>query len=107
MESVLVNMTKAETKRQLNFLIRKEFSLIYSGFRKPFYYLLALTIVVLAFTFLTSTEILDTLKVVSIVLVTLGWLLLIILLVIMGYKLFQRIRWRNMSIKKAFEGDTS
>jgi hypothetical protein len=106
MEPFLVNMTKPESKRQLNFLIRKEFKSKYWGWRKPFYYLIGVTSSILVFATLTPSEIWVTLKAVSIFLIGIVWVAVLVFFGVIVIRWFRMIRWRNRYIETAFKSDT-
>jgi hypothetical protein len=107
MEPLLVKMTKEESRRQLNFLIRKEFRLSYSSYLKPFYYIVAFSLLILLLSLLTSSEALITFKGVSIFFSLLVWAAILIFVLIIVIKIIKRIVWRNEAIKVVFRKGVS
>jgi hypothetical protein len=95
-------MSEEESRRQLNFLIRKEIRLSYSSYLKPFYYVIVFSVLILLLSLLTPSEALVTLKGVSIFFGLMVWAAILILIAIIVIKIIKRIVWRNKTIKASF-----
>ncbi len=99
MEPILINRTATDLKKQIDFLIKREFLGTYYGYKRDLIYFICWTLSVFALSTLTDNNNLVTLKVVLICLTAIAWLVGLVILIVIVIKRQKRITWRNSSIK--------
>ena len=98
MQPAPVNFSRDSLKHQLNFLIKQEFIIIYSKYRNVPFYLMGVTITVLALIVFTDSDSLIPLKEFLTFILGLAWVLSLLFLTSIVVRLYKRIKWRNKSV---------
>ena len=99
------NRNNPDLKKQLTFLIKREFYVTYYRGIKFSYYLIGATLILLGVLQFTPSDDLIVLKSMSIISLTLTWACTLIYLLIILIKWFKRYLWRNKSIVAANKQD--
>ena len=106
MEPIKLNKATTELKEQLTFLIRCEIYNTYNKYYSPIFYLLVWTLLLTGLLVSTGKNDLMVLKVVSIFMTAMTWIIFIPIIVIMGIKRLNRNIWVNKTVRNFFKADT-
>ena len=99
------NSNNPDHEAQLTYLIKREFYVTYYRLRKYPYYLIAITIIILALLQFTPSDNLIILKSVSIVMLILVWFFTLIFLTTVLIKWYRRNQWKKECLKLTTQKD--
>jgi amino acid transporter len=102
MEFIQLTQTTSELNNQLTFLIRREFYVKYNKYRKRFFIMAGLILLVLALLTFTEADSFITAKAVSSVIAAVMLLILLFFSVIVLVKWHKKNRWKRRYVKEAF-----
>jgi hypothetical protein len=102
-----INRENPDYENQLTYLIKREFFVTYHKLRKFTYYLIGATLIAFGIILFTPSNSLITIKALSILLLSLIWLITILFAIPILLKWYKRYKWKMNSIAFAKNDDHS
>ncbi len=99
LELITINKTHNELRHQLEFLIRKEFSITYKKYFSYPVFLIIWTILFISLLLFTGVNNFITLKAITTILTIIFWLFSLIIFTVITIQYFKREIWKRKSVK--------